>query len=335
MISSMLSYGLILLLAVAFYLFYPGYVSFFALALFLVLPLLSLLFSLLQRRRYAVGASCSAATAVRGQAAQILFTLRTPAMTPGECARLQVRIEPLLYPQLAVTRELEVCPGQPLPLEVKLAHCGWYKVSVTRCRVLGWLGVLALSLRAPEALMILSLPQEGALPHNVDQTAQAGAALRVKPGGGPGEEYELRPYQPGDAVNAIHWKLTAKQPSGEPILRETLEPVREHLAVTYDHWGQPEKLDDVLDQLEALARHLLDKEISFIVCYADPETQVLRCHSVDCPKAWDACYQTISAQGAPLTGQSLPGGPLSLPGVSAPVKRIHLTPSDQKEVFKS
>lgn len=183
--------------------------------------------------------------------------------------------------------------------------------------------------------MVLSLPQTGALPYGVDQTAQTGMALRVKPGGGPGEEYELRPYQPGDAVNAIHWKLTAKQPSGDPILRETLEPVREHLAVTYDHWGQPEELDDVLDQLETLARHLLDKEIPFTVCHADPETDVPLCYGVDCPKAWDACYQAISAQPAPPVGRSLSGGPLALPGVSSPVKRIHLTPSESREVSKS
>lgn len=335
MIAATVSYGLILLLAVAFYLFYPGYVSFFALALFLLLPLISLLFSLLQRRRYTVGAACSAAAAGRGQTVQALFTLQTPAMDPGEYARLQVRVEPLLYPQLAMTRELEVCPGQTVPLELALAHCGWYKVSVTHCQVPGWLGALALSLRAPEALMVLSLPQTGTLPYGVDQTAQTGMALRVKPGGGPGEEYELRPYQPGDAVNAIHWKLTAKQPSGDPILRETLEPVREHLAVTYDHWGQPEDLDNVLDQLETLARHLLDKETPFTVCHTDPETDVLLCYGVDCPKAWDACYHAISAQPAPPVGRSLPGGPLTLPGASGPVRRIHLTPSESREVSKS
>lgn len=334
MISSMLSYGLVLLMAAAFYLFYPGYVSFFALALFLVLPLISILFSLVQRRRYTVGVSCSAAAACRGQTVQALFTLRTPAMDPGEYARLQVRVEPLLYPQLTTVRELEVCPGQPVPLELALAHCGWYKVSVARCQAPGWLGALALSLRAPEPLMVLSLPQAGALPGKTDLSPATGMALRVKPGGGPGEEYELRPYQPGDAVNAIHWKLTAKQPSGEPILRETLEPVREHLAITYDHWGQPEELDDVLDQLETLARYFLDKENAFTVCYADPETGALHCYGIDCSRAWDACYHAISAQCAPLVGQSLPSGALALPNTSGPVKRIHLIPSRQKEVSK-
>lgn len=332
MISSIVSYGLILLLAVAFYLFYPGYVSFFALVLFLVLPLISLLFSLLQRRRCTVGASCSASADRRGQTVRVVFSLQTPAMDPGETAQLQVRVQPLLYPQLAVVRELEVCPGQDAALELELAHCGWYQISAVRCRISSWLGILALPLRGPEPVMVLSLPQAEDLSRNTDPAPQEGAVLRVKPGGGPGEEYELRPYRPGDPVSGIHWKLTAKQPSGEPILRETLEPVREHLAITYDHWGQPDELDDVLDQLAALARQLLDKEETFTVCSAHPETGALRCHSVDCQRAWDACYQAISGQCAPQMGQSLPNGPLALPGVAGPVKRIHLIPSNQGEV---
>ncbi len=332
MIASILSYVLVLLLAAAFYLFYPGYVSFFALALFAILPLLSVIFSLFQRWRYTVSAACAMGAERRGQTVEVRFTLQTPAMDPGELALLRVRVEPLLYPQLSVVRELEVCPGQGTALEVELAHCGWYRVSVERCRTPGWLGALALSLRPPEPIMILSQPQAGTLPSGVDRSPQTGVALRIKPGGGPGEEHELRLYRPGDPVNAIHWKLTAKQPAGDPVLRETLEPVREHLAVTYDHWGQPDDLDDVLDQLEALARYLLDKEDPFTVCCADPETGSLRCHLVDCPMAWDTCYQAISGQAAPLVGQSLSHGPLALPGVPGPVKRIHLTPSSQKEV---
>lgn len=332
MIASILSYILVLLLAAVFYLFYPGYVSFFALALFLVLPLLSLILSLLQRRRYTVSAACATGAERRGQTVEVRFTLQTPAMDPGELALLRVRVEPLLYPQLAVVQELELCPGPGSALEVELAHCGWYKVSTLRCQTPGWLGALSLSLRAPEPILVLSRPQAGPLPGGVERSPQAGLALRIKPGGGPGEEHELRLYRPGDPVNSIHWKLTAKQPSGDPVLRETLEPVKEHLAVTYDHWGQPGDLDDVLDQMETLARYLLDKERPFTVCRADPETGALCCHRVDCQKAWDSCYHAISSQTAPLVGQSLSPGLLTLPGVTEPIKRIHLTPSNQKEV---
>ena len=53
--------------------------------------------------------------------------------------------------------------------------------------------------------------------------------FRPKPGGGYAEEHELRPYRPGDSVNAIHWKLSSK--TDEVIIREPLEPVDEGTAV--------------------------------------------------------------------------------------------------------
>ncbi|MBR2633811.1 MAG: DUF58 domain-containing protein, partial [Lentisphaeria bacterium] len=46
------------------------------------------------------------------------------------------------------------------------------------------------------------------------------ASGRPKPGGGYGENYEIRQYRPGDNLNQIHWKLSAKV--GDLMLREPM-----------------------------------------------------------------------------------------------------------------
>lgn len=332
MIRAALAYALALLAAGAFYLFYPGYLSFYALILFLALPLIALLFGLLQRRRYVVGADLSAHSCRRGEEHQARFSLSTPGMDPGEEARLTVRVESLLYPQLTLSQELRLHPGEEGRLSLPLEHCGWYRLSVVRCRAADWLGWMALGLRAPEPLMTLVLPQTGQLPYQEEPAPKAGAVLRPRPGGGPGEEYELRPYRPGDPVNAIHWKLTAKQPTDEPVLRETLEPEKERWAVGYDHMGPPEALDEVLGQLEALARYLLDKGDPFTVCSFQPEDGSVRWYEVDGEKAWDSCYQAISALPAAPAGQGLSDRPRAVPGWAGPIKWIYLTPSGEQEV---
>lgn len=332
MIRAALAYALVLLAAGAFYLFYPGYLSFCALLLFLALPLLSLLFALIQRRRYVVGADQSAHSCRRGEEHQARFSLVTPAMDPGEEVRLTVRLEPLLYPQLAVSQELRLHPGEEGRLPLPLEHCGWYRLSVTRCRAEDWLGWMALPLRAPEPLMTLVLPQAATLSGQEEPAPKTGAALRPRPGGGPGEEYELRPYRPGDPVNAIHWKLTAKQPTEEPVLRETLEPEKERWAVGYDHMGPPQALDGVLARLEALAHYLLDKGDGFTVCSLQPEDGSVRWYDVDSQRAWDSCYQAISALPAAPAGLEPSHRPKAVPGWAGPVKWIYLTPSEEQEV---
>lgn len=332
MVLGAVGYALILVTAVAFFLFYPGYLAFYALLLFLALPLVSLLFALLRRRRCALSVTCPVSLCRRGQSADALLGLTTPAMDPGERARLTLRVEPLLYPQLAYELRRDVQPGQEVPISLELDHCGWYRLSVTKARMPDWLGVMDLPLPTPQAAMVLVWPRSEGVPVPETPEQKAGAPLRPRPGGGPGEEYELRPYRPGDPVNAIHWKLTAKQPTDEPVLRETLEPERERLVISYDHFGPPQELDGVLDRLEALARRLLDKGDAFTVCYAEPTSGALRWHDVDCVAAWERCYHALSGLAAPLVGQGLPPGPLALPGGSGPVKRIHLSPLREQEV---
>ncbi len=331
MILSILAYALTLFLALAFYFFYPGYLSFYVLVLFLALPVLSLILALVQRRRWALGVFCPARGHRRGETVQVRFSLAAPALGAGESARLKVRVEPLLYPELAYTELCRVDPGEETRIEVPLDHCGWYKLTVTKCFVTDWMGCVSLPLAVPAPVLVLSTPQGGLFPAGVELEPKAGAVLRPRSGGGPGEEYELRPYRPGDPVNAIHWKLTAKQPTDEPVLRETLEPVRERLAVVYDHVGPPEDLDKVLDQLAELARFMLDKEFAFTVCCMNVAGGGVRSYDVDCQKAWDECYRAIAALPVSQSGQ-LPQEVPVLPGRGEPVKYIYLTPDGGQEV---
>lgn len=322
MVRGIGAYLLTLLCGGAFYLFYPKYLSYYTLLLLLSLPLLSFFFTLLSRRRYGLSVTASQSTVTRGEEAFLRFGVQSVA---GERIKLTYRLENLLYPEISKVETITLTAGQVKVSSLPTEHCGWIKLTPLRCTLPGWLGILQLPLPLPQPTLVLVTPRPDRLSKIPDLSPQAGARLQPRPGGGPGEEYELRPYRPGDPVSAIHWKLTAKQPGGEPILRETMEPIQPRLAVTYDHFGPAEELDDVLDQLQALAQRLIDKEYPFTVCWSDPISRAFTYHEIDCSKAWDTCYQRLSAIPAPPAGSASSSGPLSLPGWSGPVKHIHLT----------
>ena len=82
-----------------------------------------------------------------------------------------------------------------------------------------------------------------------------------KPGGGFAENHELRLYRPGDSLNQIHWKLTAK--TGKWILREPMEPVRGRMLVTMTLRGTPEALDRKFGRLLWLGAYLLEQDIRY------------------------------------------------------------------------
>ena len=328
MVKSWLAYLLTLLCGVAFYLFYPKPLSFYTLILLLALPLLSLGLARFSLRRLRLNVSCDAHVLTKGDAAFAVLTLQGPKTAAGTAARLTLRLDNRLYPQLGEKRTLRLACNVPQSLELPTGHCGWLALTVQACALTDWLGLFPIPVKLPAPALFLVWPRENPdVFAAVDLTPAQGLPLRPRPGGGPGEDYELRPYRPGDAVTSIHWKLTAKQPEdADPILRETLEPLQEALAVTYDHFGPPDEIDAVLARLDALERHLIDGQRPFVLCWADPASGALTYYDIDCPDAWQRCCRALAESPAPLEGQGVPkDASLSLPGRTGAVRRIHLT----------
>lgn len=328
MIGGLIAYLLALACGGAFYIFYPGYLSFYALALLLVLPVLALLLALLSCRGLRLTAEADRDQVLRGEAACVRLYLHGPQ---GAAAILRYRVENLLYPQFTTEGRVKLYAGLFTSLDLPGGHCGWLRFTPLSCRVHGWLGMVSLPLALPEPTLVLMAPRGGLLPGRLELAVPAGRPLRPRPGGGPGEDFELRSYRPGDPVKAIHWKLSAKRPGQEPVLRETLEPVEERLWVLYDHAGPPEELDDVLDQLEGMAGYLLERERSFRLHWVHPTTGEVTRYEVDCPNAWAACRGAILAQAAPLSAPERTGHASPAVGESA-VTWLRLTPGTGKEV---
>lgn len=333
MVKSWLGYLLTLLCGVAFYLFYPKHLSFYTLMLLLALPLLSLGLAFLSLRRLRLDVACNAHVLAKGDAAFAVLTLRGPKTAAGTLARLTVRLDNKLYPQLNEKHSLRLSCNAPRTLKLPTGHCGWLALTVQACAVTDWLGLFPIPVKLPVPALFLVWPKaDPTVFASVDLTPAQGLPLRPRPGGGPGEDYELRPYRPGDAVTSIHWKLTAKQPDdADPILRETMEPVKEAVAVTYDHFGPPDEVDALLEQLDALALWLLEQEQPFTLCWADPATGGLTYYPIEGPDSWQHCRRALGGAPAPVSGQGVPDGMvLALPGHSGPVRRIHLTLSGKE-----
>lgn len=328
MIRGWLAYLLTLLCGGAFYLFYPRPLSFYTLLLLLVLPLLSLGLTLLSLRRLRLEMRCDTPLLFKGEGAFVHVLLRGPKTANHATARLTCRLDNKLYPQLTQRETLLLSCNSPQTLELPTDHCGWLVVTVEKCVLTDWLGLFPIPVCLPDPVLALVWPKPGsAAAPSVDLTPTGGVVLRPRPGGGPGEDYELRPYRPGDAVTSIHWKLTAKQPDdADPVLRETLEPVREAVAVTYDHFGLPDEVDALLARLDALAQQLMEEEQPFTLCWADPDTGGLTYYAIEGSDSWQRCRRALAEAPAPTCGRGVPDDMiLALPGHSGPVRRIHLT----------
>jgi len=141
------------------------------------------------------------------------------------------------------------------------AHCGGYTITVEKARVYDYLGLFSFPVIHREEKTFLIHPIPIPVHSCPDLQRYLSQSWRPKAGGGFSENHELRLYRPGDNLNQVHWKLSAK--TGKLILREPMEPQRGLVLLTMTLRGTPEELDRKFGRLVWLGNHILKQEIPF------------------------------------------------------------------------
>lgn len=331
MLHRRISYAALLVAAVFFQIFFKYYLSTFTLVLVVLLPVLSVLLSL---------------PALLGTALYLTPEGNVPRGSEGRFTLALERKHTLPLPPVKVrltwTNQLTgeggglVCHLRPqdgrasLAIPLTPAHCGRLVCTVTRATACDLLGLFPLPIpsRPSAALLSLPLPTEVPLPDELEAPRSGGVVLKPRPGGGPGEDYDLRDYRAGDPLRSIHWKLSSKK--DELVVRETLEPRQAEVILTYDHFGPPEELDRTFDRLATLSRRLLDKGRAHHIQWAAPASGQVEDRDVNSERTLLACLDLAFSLNAPETGRSILDEALRLSPSAGPPLHFHVTARDVK-----
>ncbi len=149
--------------------------------------------------------------------------------------------------------------GGDLPTD----HCGGIQAQPCRVWVYDYLGLIGIPVWKKQSRIFTVRPKVVTMSAPPELERYLARAWRPKPGGGYSENHELRLYRPGDSLNQVHWKLTAK--TGKLILREPMEPLRGRMVLTMNLRGDPEALDRKFGRLLWLGAYLLEHGIQFEV----------------------------------------------------------------------
>ena len=232
---------------IAFYIIYRMWLSGLVLVFILALPWFSLVLSLpglfTARLRLDIPLHMEL-----DQPAPAVLSLDTPLPPPHFRGWLEVK-------NTMTGEAWDLKSGESLPTD----HCGQLEIKARACRVYDYLGLFRFPVRKKPQAFMLVRPIPVPLPQMPDLSRFLTRAWRPKRGGGYGENHELRLYRPGDNLQQIHWKLTAK--TGKLILRETVEPQRGKMLVKLDLSGSEDRLDRKLGQTLWLCGQLLEKEL--------------------------------------------------------------------------
>ncbi|MBQ8577321.1 MAG: DUF58 domain-containing protein [Clostridia bacterium] len=126
---------------------------------------------------------------------------------------------------------------------------------------------------------------------------ETGAQVMV-PTQRPTEQYEIRDYRAGDTLRSVHWKLSAK--TDDLLVRESVEPVCNQLAVTVDRPADPDTADAVYDALDWVLRALCVRERVSSVTAAWVNAAGRTCtETISDPTALDKFYLHLLSDGIP------------------------------------
>jgi hypothetical protein len=244
MVTRRINYLLVWIGCVIFFWAYRQWISWFALVIVTLLPLLSLLFSLpavlTANLRFDMPEMLTAGTPC---VLQLCCKTISPTLL-WECSMM------LTHSPSGHQQKIE--NGTSLPTE----HCGILSISVKKVRLYDYLGLFRFPVRMPHthSLIIRPVPVESENLPNLSQISS-----QIKQISDLGENCEPRPYHPGDMIQQIHWKLSAK--TGSLILNESVGSDRGRVLLRLALTGTESELDEKLGKLLWLGIQLLNSNI--------------------------------------------------------------------------
>ncbi len=140
-------------------------------------------------------------------------------------------------------------------------HCGQLQCNIKKCYVYDYLRLFRLPVRMAQNSAVVVMPKP--VKTEVPTALERRMALRWRPkvGGGFSENHELRLYRPGDSLNQVHWKLSAK--TGKLMIREAMEPIHNRLLIQLELCGSATEIDRKMGRLLYLGGQLLQRQIDF------------------------------------------------------------------------
>lgn len=300
--SAWLWYLLLLAAAALFYVLFTGWLGGYLLALVLLLPAASLAVSL--PAALSLRFRLSILPGDDGEDGHFLLRLevQNKLRLPVRRLAFRLQVENLFSGQKGERRRQAAlgCGDWRDGVPFAMKDCGVAQGRLRFLRAYDCLGLFPIPLKGPAPARELAWPRPVPPPAGLEELTAGWEEIEAARGGGP-EEYSLRDYQPGDPLRSVHWKisskldrLTVRQPEGG----ERPEPI-----LLFELWGPIQRLNRLLDQLDACCQSLWDRGIACRLVWAGgSEGRQIFEYRAAGPADWQAFLWQVCAQPASPKG---------------------------------
>lgn len=270
-----IQYMLMLFMAAAGYLFYQNFAFFACTAVLLLLPLYSYFAVKKTAQSIKPGLSFSHSVAEKGTAQTVTLSIHNASVFPSANAYCRVRVYNAYYPNEEVYYiNLPVRARQTVDAVWELAPgaCGLLKVVLEECHVRDMCGLWNIRVQKEVAAELFVMPPKQEISVTIEDIVGSEGEdeeeAEMKKGDDPSQLLDIRSYIPGDRMQRVHWKLTARQ--DELMVKEYGMAVNRQLHILlelYDREAAYGALEAVITGFFNAGLALLAANERFMACW--------------------------------------------------------------------
>lgn len=202
-----------------------------------VLSLICYIMLFFIRRRVVINVEIRKDRAYAGDDQEILFDIENKSLCPLLFIDADILLKNELY-ETEATQKVKLCAaGRGFirkSVTFELACAGNIRVSIKKARLCSFLRLSAVSLKSGGERVFpvipkLIVPQDTEPPKNMYAAIDSDIFSKTQKGEDPSEVFDHRTYEPGDRLNTVNWKLSARK--GEMMVKELSLPVGEGMVI--------------------------------------------------------------------------------------------------------
>ncbi|MBO4459273.1 MAG: DUF58 domain-containing protein [Clostridiales bacterium] len=267
MLKTWCIYLIALISAIAFFLCYKMWVSWYCLIAVLLVPLISLIAGIVAAAGLKFE-TCSPSSSLIGDENHIEVKVSGFASYFSFC-RVRIKVTDHMA-DLTRRENYRIHDSGTLEIPVDTSHCGAYRYEFIKVRIYDLLGFFFISRRINRAYEILVKPRPE-MPDIMPNTYGFKAKNLRKARQPVSEIYDIRDYQPGDPVKSIHWKMSAKK--DKLLVKDPFEQYGGHSRLMLKMTPDRDIMDLHLGQILFTSKYLLDHEVPHRIRIIPPDSR--------------------------------------------------------------
>lgn len=293
MLRCWIRYLILLGVSILLYVFYVGYVSWFLFVLVCSLPLISLCFFFLAKRKFTIKLSANPRYHKEEQGKLQLYA-KTDCIVPLACAMVEYTITNHFYQESekGILRLAADKTFSEIDLPYSLTQCGKVEVTIDHVEVYDFLGLFHMKKKIQGSISTIIFPPNGSWHETVflgGPQGEEGEALQ-KSNGQNGDSFDVHSYRPGDSLHRVHWKLSAKM--DDIMVREFAQPKAKTATIYFEFYGSKADCEEILGNVYQFSTYLLDQSCIHEIILVGNEKILLQ-KNIDSTESLNAYMDTI------------------------------------------